>query len=131
MRKTLLLITFLSCFCANAEELEVINRAKSWLVLIDNGQYQQSWQQTDSLFKQAMPQSNWSNVLKQVRVPLGKVILRKNLSLMKYDSLPGTPDGEYVIIQFQSQFMNKEQAIETISLSKSSGQWQPIGYFIN
>ncbi|MAD02363.1 MAG: hypothetical protein CMK65_01870 [Pseudoalteromonas sp.] len=131
MRKMLLLITFLSCFCANAEELEVINRAKSWLVLIDNGQYQQSWQQTDSLFKQAMPQSNWSNVLKQVRVPLGKVILRKNLSLMKYDSLPGTPDGEYVIIQFQSQFMNKEQAVETISLSKNSGQWQPIGYFIN
>ncbi|MCQ8883438.1 DUF4019 domain-containing protein [Pseudoalteromonas shioyasakiensis] len=131
MRKMLLLITFLSCFCANAEELEVINRAKSWLVLIDNGQYQQSWQQTDSLFKQAMPQSNWSNVLKQVRVPLGKVILRKNLSLMKYDSLPGTPDGEYVIIQFQSQFMNKEQAVETISLSKNSGQWQPLGYFIN
>ncbi|URQ90372.1 DUF4019 domain-containing protein [Pseudoalteromonas sp. SCSIO 43101] len=131
MRKTLLLITFLSCFCANAKELEVINRAKSWLVLIDNGQYQQSWQQTDSLFKQAMPQSNWSNVLKQVRVPLGKVILRKNLSLMKYDSLPGTPDGEYVIIQFQSQFMNKEQAVETISLSKNSGQWQPLGYFIN
>ncbi|WP_286260189.1 DUF4019 domain-containing protein [Pseudoalteromonas apostichopi] len=131
MRKTLLLITFLSCFCANAEELEVINHAKSWLVLIDNGQYQQSWQQTDSLFKQAMPQSNWSNVLKQVRVPLGKVILRKNLSLMKYDSLPGTPDGEYVIIQFQSQFMNKEQAVETISLSKNSGQWQPLGYFIN
>ncbi|WP_348708157.1 DUF4019 domain-containing protein [uncultured Pseudoalteromonas sp.] len=131
MRKTLLLITFLSCFCAKAEELEVINRAKSWLVLIDNGQYQQSWQQTDSLFKQAMPQSNWSNVLKQVRVPLGKVILRKNLSLMKYDSLPGTPDGEYVIIQFQSQFMNKEQAVETISLSKNSGQWQPLGYFIN
>jgi len=131
MRKMLLLITFLSCFCANAEELEVINRAKSWLVLIDNGQYQQSWQQTDSLFKQAMPQSNWSDVLKQVRVPLGKVILRKNLSLMKYDSLPGTPDGEYVIIQFQSQFMNKEQAVETISLSKNSGQWQPLGYFIN
>lgn len=131
MRKTLLLITFLSCFCANAEELEVINHAKSWLVLIDNGQYQQSWQQTDSLFKQAMPQSNWSNVLKQVRVPLGKVILRKNLSLMKYDSLPGTPDGEYVIIQFQSQFMNKEQTVETISLSKNSGQWQPLGYFIN
>ena len=131
MRKMLLLITFLRCFCANAEELEVINRAKSWLVLIDNGQYQQSWQQTDSLFKQAMPQSNWSNVLKQVRVPLGKVILRKNLSLMKYYSLPGTPDGEYVIIQFQSQFINKEHTIETISLSKNSGQWQPIGYFIN
>jgi len=50
---------------------------------------------------------------------------------MKYDSLPGTPDGEYVIIQFQSQFMNKEQAVETISLSKNSGQWQPLGYFIN
>ena len=131
MRKTLLLIIFLSCFCAHAEELEVIHRAKSWLVLIDNGQYQQSWQQTDSLFKQTMPQSNWSKALKQVRVPLGKVILRKNLSLMNYDSLPALPDGEYVIIQFQSQFMNKEQAIETISLSKSSGQWQPIGYFIN
>ena len=51
MRKTLLLIIFLSCFCANAEELEVIHRAKSWLTLIDNGQYQQSWQQADSLFK--------------------------------------------------------------------------------
>lgn len=131
MRKTLLLIIFLSCFCANAEELEVIHRAKSWLTLIDNGQYQQSWQQADSLFKQTMPQSNWSKALKQVRVPLGKVILRKNLSLMNYDSLPSLPDGEYVIIQFQSQFMNKEQAIETISLSKNSGQWQPIGYFIN
>ncbi|WP_284246221.1 DUF4019 domain-containing protein [Thalassotalea insulae] len=34
------------------------------------------------------------------------------------------------MIQFQTEFQNKKSAIETLTLSKSRGNWLPVGYFI-
>ncbi|MBM4320898.1 MAG: DUF4019 domain-containing protein, partial [Deltaproteobacteria bacterium] len=45
-------------------------------------------------------------------------------------SLPGAPDGEYVVIQFESSFENKRSAIETITPMLDSGKWRVSGYFI-
>ncbi|HGF5077124.1 TPA: DUF4019 domain-containing protein [Vibrio parahaemolyticus] len=45
-------------------------------------------------------------------------------------SLPNVPDGEYVVIQYQTIFSGK-QSTETLTLSKSKTGWVVIGYFIN
>jgi hypothetical protein len=46
-------------------------------------------------------------------------------------SLPGAPDGHYVIIQYETAFEKKQSAVETVTPMKDSdGQWRVSGYFI-
>jgi hypothetical protein len=47
-------------------------------------------------------------------------------------SLPGAPDGKYVVIQFSSSFKNKADATETVTpMLDKDGQWRVSGYYIN
>jgi len=57
-------------------------------------------------------------------------VSRTELCSKEYTSLPGVQDGEYLIIQFKTDFQNKKSLTETVTLSKSSGEWLPVGYFI-
>jgi hypothetical protein len=46
--------------------------------------------------------------------------------------LPGAPEGEYVVIQYETQFEHKAGAIETVTpLREKDGSWRVSGYFIN
>jgi hypothetical protein len=46
-------------------------------------------------------------------------------------SLPGAPDGEYVVIQFMSSFENKRFAIETVTPMKDKdAKWRVSGYYM-
>jgi hypothetical protein len=45
--------------------------------------------------------------------------------------LPGAPDGQYVIIQYDTTFENKRKAIETITpMFDKDGIWRVSGYYI-
>ena len=104
--------------------------AKEWLKIVDVGEYVESWQKSDAFFKSQLTQTEWSVALTGVPTPLGQVKSRSELGAKEYSSLSGVPDGEYLVIQFQTQFQNKTSATETLTLSKSSGDWLPVGYFI-
>jgi hypothetical protein len=104
--------------------------AKEWLKIVDVGEYVESWQKSDAFFKSQLTQTESSAALTGVRTPLGQVRSRSELGAKEYSSLPGVPDGEYLVIQFQTEFQNKTSATETLTLSKSSGDWLPVGYFI-
>jgi hypothetical protein len=66
-----------------------------------------------------------------VREPLGKVISRKLQSAQFTKSLPGAPDGQYVVIRYDTSFSNKQSAVETITpMLDKDGQWRVSGYFI-
>jgi opacity protein-like surface antigen len=105
--------------------------AKEWLKVVDAGNYAESWQKSDSFLQSEISQSEWDTVLTGVRTPLGKVNSRSELEVKEYEVLPGVPDGEYLVIQFQTDFQNKGSATETLVLSKGSGQWLLVGYYIN
>lgn len=46
-------------------------------------------------------------------------------------SLPGVPDGEYVVFQFATAFEQKEAAIETVvTVKDTDGSWRVGGYFV-
>jgi hypothetical protein len=46
--------------------------------------------------------------------------------------LPGAPDGEYVVIQFESSFEKKKSAVETVTpMLEKDGKWRVSGYYIN
>lgn len=112
-------------------EKAAVSAANTWLTLIDNGKYNDSWNEAAEVFKTAISGKQWEQALQKVRKPLGKNISRKLISKSYRTSLPGAPKGKYVIIRFKSSFKNKKSAIETITpMMNKDGKWQVAGYYI-
>ncbi len=105
--------------------------ATQWLTLTDRDQYAESWATAATYFRGAITQADWTQKLQGVRVPLGGVQSRKFKSATFAHSLPGAPDGEYVVIQYQTRFANKQSAIETVTpMREPDGSWKVAGYYI-
>lgn len=108
-----------------------LTNANEWLTLIDNEKYIESWSIASSLFKSAITSAQWEQSLLSARKPLGKLVSRKVIQQEHYTSLPGAPDGNYYVIQYDSKFENKTKATETITMSKGKDHtWKSSGYFI-
>ena len=120
-------------FAQSGTETEpaAVSVALKWLAEVDEGKYGDSWNDTAGYFKNAVTKAQWVQSLQSVRKPLGKLISRAIKDATHTTSLPGAPDGEYVVIQFQTSFENKKSAIETITpMMDPDGVWRVSGYFI-
>lgn len=96
---------------------KAVEAAKKWLALVDGGEYGKSWETAAGYFKAAVGKKHWEQTAAAVRSPLGKVIIRKLKSKQYATSLPGAPDGEYVVIQFETSF-EKKKWTEPLGLDK-------------
>jgi len=119
-------------FAVESEKVNMaLSSAETWLNLVDEGRYADSWNEAAGYFKGAVKQERWEEMLQAVRTPLGKVISREVKSKSYHTSLPGAPDGEYVVIQFETSFENKKSGIETVTpMLDQDGKWRVSGYFI-
>ena len=97
------------------KEKVAVASAEKWLGLVDGGKYGESWKEAAGFFRNAVKQEQWEQSLQTVRKPLGKSISRQVKTKTYKTSLPGAPDGEYVVIQFETSFENKKSAIETVT----------------
>ena len=113
------------------DEQAAVQIAETWLTLIDEGKYEESWDESSSMFKNSVTKEQWVETMEINRPPLGKV-LQRNVKTTSYETnVPGKPDREHVAIQFQTKFENKAIGIETITPAKDSdGVWRIWGYFI-
>jgi hypothetical protein len=105
--------------------------AQAWLGLLDNANYAQSWSTAAQHFRDSIAQSEWESRIAARRGPLGAVKSRSVTSATFRRTLPGAPDGEYVVIQFSTSFEHKAEAIETVTpVREPDGQWRVGGYYI-
>jgi hypothetical protein len=112
-------------------EKAAVAASGAWLPLVDEGNYAKSWHQAAGLFKNAVTQEQWQNTMKAVRTPLGEMLARKLKSKQYTRTLPGVPDGEYVVIQYETTFKNKKSAVETVTpMLYKDGKWRVSGYYI-
>lgn len=103
----------------------------AWLVLVDSGKYADSWDEASQLFKAAVSKDRWQEMLHASRDPLGKLVSRKVTSANYTKTLPGAPDGEYVVIRYETSFEHKQSAVETVTpMLEKDGKWRVSGYFI-
>jgi hypothetical protein len=110
---------------------KAVEAAQKWLVLVDQGEYGKSWETAAGYFKGAVTEKQWEQALTAFRSPLGKAISRKVKSKQYATSLPGAPDGEYVVIQFETAFEKKKSSVETITpMKEKDGSWRVSGYYI-
>ena len=112
-------------------EKAAIESAKAWLSLVDSEKYEESWEEAAELFKGAVAMDQWLQSMHKVRKPLGRSISRELKSKRYCTSLPGAPDGEYVVIQFKASFENKKEAVETVTpMLDKDAKWRVSGYYI-
>jgi len=105
--------------------------SKEWLKKLDAADYSGSWESAASMFKSAVSVQAWQHASQSVRSPLGAVRSRSDRSATYTKTLPGVPDGEYVVVQFDTTFENKAQAIEAVTAALDrDGAWRVAGYFI-
>jgi hypothetical protein len=103
----------------------------TWLTVVDSGKYADSWQEASQFFKAVVTKEQWQNALRGSRDPLGKVLSRKLKNATYAKTLPGAPDGEYVVIQYESSFEHKQSAVETVTpMLDKDGKWRVSGYYI-
>jgi hypothetical protein len=139
MRK-LLLFTLAFCvasaaavplMAADTPESAAEKASTSWLALVDAGKYAESWREAAELFRQAVPQTQWPGMVEKARSPFGKLVTRKLKSAKLTHELPGAPAGDYVVIQYDTDFEKKTGATETVTPMKDKdGVWRVSGYFV-
>jgi hypothetical protein len=132
LRRTAILfgISLLLLACGNVPP-EAKPAAESWLALVDAGRYPESWNEAAEYFKGAIGSDAWVKSLNAVRTPLGEMKTRTVKGAKSAKSLPGAPDGEYVVFQFDTSFAQKGSAVETVTMShEKDGAWRTSGYFI-
>ena len=117
---------------ANEAAVEQATKAAAaWLKLLDNGEYRACYKQASQLVKNALSEDAFVQQFRAARAPLGAVVSRKLKTAQYETSLPGAPDGQYVVIQYDSSFANKKSATETVTpMMEKDGQWRVSGYYI-
>jgi hypothetical protein len=112
------------------QEEAAVAAADKWLALVDTGDYETSWKRAASLFRNAVSPEVWAASASAGRLPFGKLVSRKLVSANSMTTLPGAPDGKYVVIQYSAVYEHKQAAIETVTPMFDDGEWKVSGYYI-
>lgn len=113
-------------------EADAARRAvDTWLQTLDSGRYAQTWTEAALLFQKNVPTDTWQKAVRDVREPLGPLQSRSETSAQASTSLPGVPDGNYLVLSYRSSFANQPVATETVAaVQEADGRWKVAGYFV-
>ncbi len=133
-RRPLFLLSLFAIFAmlalAAVSQDQAAPSAESWLALMDSGKYGESWSEASTMFRTHVTAQQWTDMASAARTPLGTKTSRKLKTIKFTTALPGAPDGNYAVIQYDSSFSHKATAVETLTLMEDAGKWRTAGYFI-
>jgi hypothetical protein len=139
--RSLAIATFLAalggCGVAAAAADETIDTsdamatANEWLALIDRGRGREAYETAAENFRKGIEQVKWEVTVDTVRNTLGNLVARKLRTATYTRTLPGAPDGEYVVIYFDARFERKALATELVTTEREKdGNWRVGGYWV-
>jgi len=100
------------------------DRARQWLVLVDDKNYAQSWSEASKAFQSRQKTDSWATEAGAKRTPLGAVASRdlKSIDLSRENT---------AVIRYDTVFAHKAQAVETVTLDFENGGWSVTDYSVN
>ena len=105
--------------------------ATRWLAVMDAGKAAEAWDAGAPVMQSAITRDMWNKVGTDARAPLGAVKSRKQTSANFTRTLPGVPEGEYVVIQYATDFANRAGVTETVvPMRLPDGSWKVTTYLI-
>jgi hypothetical protein len=100
------------------------DRARQWLILVDDKNYPQSWSEAARAFQNRQKADVWAADATTTRGPLGAVASR---SLKSID----LSHGNTAVIRYDTVFAHKAAAIETVTLIFENGSWSVTDYSVD
>lgn len=110
-------------------ERSALSPVLKWLEINDKN-YENSYSQTGDIIKKEVNQETWIAIMKQVREPLGEVLLRKNTNVEYSEYISQFPKGSYAILDFETSFENGRRNEFIICQLVDEKNWQVITYRI-
>jgi hypothetical protein len=100
------------------------DRARQWLVLVDDKNYSQSWNEAGKAFQNRQKTDSWAADAGTKRAPLGAVANRdlKSIDLSR---------NNVAVVRYDTVFAHKAAAIETVTLAYENGGWSVTDYSVN
>jgi hypothetical protein len=100
------------------------DRARQWLVLVDDKNYAQSWSEASKAFQNRQKTDAWATQSAAQRGPLGAVASRdlKSIDLSRNNT---------AVIRYDTVFAHKAAAVETVTLAFENGGWLVTDYSVN
>lgn len=117
--------TYAQAFANTAE-----SAALAWLESIDNGEVEQAWESSSPLLKTPLSPSMLRRIIELARNEFGPVESRRQVQASHYRSMPGAPDGDYMVFIFHTRFENKARGVETVTPHLENGEWRVSGYYV-
>ena len=112
------------------EDQAAVDGGKAWLTLVDRGKLGEAWDVSAKSLKSSVTRNDWVSGLADLRRPFGKLVSRTPDKFARAHSIPDAPDGDYVIIQYDSLFANGKHASEQVTLMLEDDGFRVAGYFI-
>jgi hypothetical protein len=113
------------------DDRETIEAAKKWLALLDDGKTGAAWDASSPHLKSVVTRKKWIDGITDARKPFGKFVKRTPTKFARSHSMPGAPDGDYSIIEFDTEFANGKRASEQVIWMLGEREvWSVSGYFI-
>jgi tetratricopeptide (TPR) repeat protein len=116
---------------AVVETQKALAAAEKWLAMLDEGQYEESWDESATLFRTTITKQRWVATISNLSSTMGKVESREKIKADYRAVLPGGAKGQYVVFTFKTACANKPEAVETVTPMKDKdGTWRVSGYYI-
>ena len=99
------------------------DRARQWLLLVDDKNYAQSWSEAAKAFQTREKTDAWAKQAGDKRTPLGAVASRglKSIDLSR---------NNIAVIRYDTVFARKAAAVETVTLAFENGGWSVTDYSV-
>lgn len=107
------------------------DRAKQWLLLVDDQNYSDAYQQMGAAARGKVVGETWSKNIRNMREPLGAMSSRTLKDVKMTKTLPGMRDGQYAAVRYDSAFARKAAGVESVTLVMENGAWSVIDYRVD
>jgi len=101
--------------------------AEDWLVLVDDGDYAESYSQAAGILQDKITEDVWMQQSKQKQSQLGDVQSREFSAAQYRESIPQLGDGPFVVMQFEAEY-RPATFQEIVLAKKEDGEWKIAGY---
>jgi hypothetical protein len=113
-----------------ADELAAQRQALGFLDYLDQGRYADSYAYTGMLIRAQLDRDAFSTQIQKTRVDTGALRSRELVDSAYTTTLPGAPEGQYVVLHYHTSFANRQDTLETLTLAFAKGYWRISGYYI-
>jgi hypothetical protein len=113
-----------------ADEMAAQRQALGFLGYLDQGRFADSYAYTGMLIRTQLDRDAFSAQIQKTRVGTGALQSRELIDSAYSTTVPGAPEGQYVILHYHASFANRPDAVETVTLTFAKGYWRVVGYYI-